>query len=242
MDCKEISHLACGTTILVTDLFYNIPVRRKVELRASKSHLKTSIEMIALGFPHISFIYKDDYHNIQTNGSGDCIDTFKTLFGQSLLPSISVIDIQDANISIKGFISDHLFHSKAHQYIYVNDQYISKSAIHESINLKNQNGFSIFVLNLRISSDLISLLKRDCYSYELKLVDDSVLKILGLNTNTSTRITQKKRKMIPCTAIRSSNNVDYDEVFKTSPFELSVHEENNSRNGKIRYLKIQKKQ
>jgi DNA mismatch repair ATPase MutL len=115
-------------------------VRQKVELKPSD--MKRSIQILALGFPKIAFKFKDDYQLIQTFGSGNCVDTFKTLFGQKLLDSLSVVQDKESNISIDGFVSNQTYHSKHHQYLYVNQRYISKSVIHDQIDARNKKGDS----------------------------------------------------------------------------------------------------
>lgn len=193
---------------------------------------------MALGFPHISFKFKDDHQLIHTNGSGNCIDTFKTLFGHCLLESLSVIDDQHDNTSIKGFISRQLHHTKHFQYLFVNQKYISKSMIHDHIDERNSSGiyhntdfkgkFSVFLIYIDIPWNSISLLKQDCYSYELKLVDDGFITLisnsLGINIGISAKSYQRKRRYNPSTAIRTSKNIDFESMFQSdkSPFTLSV--------------------
>ncbi len=216
----------------VHDIFCNFPVRQKV--KTAPSIMKRSIEIVALGFPKIAFKFKDNHQFIQTF-SGTCVDTFKSLFGQNLLESHSLVRDKESNISISGFVSNIPFFSKHHQYLYVNQRYICKSVIHDLIDARNKKGnkglFTVFVLYITIPWDLVSLIKNDCYSYEMKLVlHDEFTRLisrsLGISIesdNISQKINQKKRKN-NSSSIRSSKNIDYDSMFErnNSPFQLSV--------------------
>lgn len=194
------------------------------------------MEIIALGFPQIAFKFKDDYQFIQTCGSGNCINTFRQLFGQSLLESPTIINDKESDISISGFVSKELLNSKYHQYLYINHRFISgNSVIHNQIDARNKNGnFSVFVLYITMPWNLVTLLKEDCYSYEMKLLksslDDDLSRLISRSLgicidtdNVSVKITQKKRR-INTSSIRSSKNIDYDSMFQknNSPFQLSV--------------------
>ena len=68
------------------------------------------------------------------------MSTFDTLFGQNLGGSRTEINAQNSDISIKGFICKDLFQSRYHQYLYVNQRYISKSVLHDHIDAENQKG------------------------------------------------------------------------------------------------------
>lgn len=149
-----------GTTIIVTNLFYNTPVRAKFLKSESKETSKVNdiIYKLALSNPNISFKYiKDDKVIFKTRGSGNEEDIIYNLFGRNFLNSLIKIDFKSYNYLIKGFISEPSFTrgNRSHQYFFVNNRYIKSNLLSKTIEsaygtLLPQNRFPVIIFYLFI--------------------------------------------------------------------------------------------
>lgn len=149
-----------GTTIIVTNLFYNTPVRAKFLKSESKETLKINdtIYKLTLSNPNISFKYiKDNKVIFKTRGNGNEEDVIYNLFGRNFLNSLTKINYKNGNFLIKGFISEPSFTrgNRAHQYFFVNNRYIKSNLLSKTIEsaygtLLPSNRFPVIILYLFI--------------------------------------------------------------------------------------------
>lgn len=166
-EIKKTSH-NYGTTILVEDLFYNVPARRKY-LKSESFELKHILEMIkkiAIIHPQLKITLK--------NNSKILIQKpyFKSLEEniKSVLSIQNTIDFFEINHStphliISGFLANTnqlTYPTQKYCYIYVNSRPISSSLIHKAI----MNGistnialgrFPLYVLHITIDPQLIDV-------------------------------------------------------------------------------------
>lgn len=149
-----------GTTIIVTNLFYNTPVRAKFLKSESKETLRINdiIYKLALSNPNISFKYiKDNKVIFKTRGNGNEKDVIYNLFGRNFLNSLTKINYENDNFLIKGFISEPSFTrgNRSHQYFFVNNRYIKSNLLSKTIEsaygtLLPSNRFPVIILYLFI--------------------------------------------------------------------------------------------
>ncbi|QIB26123.1 DNA mismatch repair endonuclease MutL [Caloranaerobacter azorensis] len=147
-----------GTTVIVTNLFYNTPVRAKFLKSESKETLKINdtIYKLALSNPNISFKYiKDNKVIFRTRGNGNDEDVIYNLFGRNFLSSLIRINYKDNNFLMKGFISEPSFTrgNRSHQYFFVNNRYIKSNLLSKTIEsaygtLLPSNRFPVIILYL----------------------------------------------------------------------------------------------
>ncbi|KPU28145.1 DNA mismatch repair protein MutL [Caloranaerobacter sp. TR13] len=150
-----------GTTIIVTNLFYNTPVRAKFLKSESKETLKVNdiIYKLALSNPNISFKYiKDNKIIFKTRGNADEEDVIYNLFGRNFLNSLIKINYKNHNFLIKGFVSEPSFTrgNRSHQYFFVNNRYVKSNLLSKTIEsaygtLLPLNRFPVAILYLFIS-------------------------------------------------------------------------------------------
>ena len=150
-----------GTTMIVKDLFYNLPVRKKF-LKSDISEgnqINDIITKLVLGNyeKSIKFI-RDGKTILHTSKNKDLLDTIYTVLGKDFANNLIQIDYKDSYIRINGFISNNNLYrgNRGHQYMYINGRSIVNSAISKSIENKYKslipiNRFPIFVLNIDIA-------------------------------------------------------------------------------------------
>ncbi len=156
-----------GTTMIIRDLFYNLPVRRKF-LKSDISeanHVNDIIYKLALGNPGIAIKYiRDNKIIFQTGDNNDIFTNIYTLLGKDFSDNLLTIEYEDGDFRIYGYISNNTFYrnNRRHQYIYVNNRYIDNNHISNLIESKYRtiipiNKFPVFILFIDIDPSFIDV-------------------------------------------------------------------------------------
>ena len=128
----EKTGMNTGTTMVVEDVFYNTPARRKF-MKSDAAEATVIIDMIqkiAIYYSHIAFrLINNKQTIIATPGTGDMLTTI-----QSIYPSYRELIEIDGDY-VHGFISDpgSTKSNKRGQIFFVNGRYISSSTIEKGI-------------------------------------------------------------------------------------------------------------
>lgn len=149
-----------GTTMIVSDLFYNLPVRKKF-LKSDLSegnHISDIVYKIALGNPQISFRFiRDNKTVLRTSKTDNLLETIYSVLGRDYSKNLIPIEYRDNYLEIKGFISNNNLYrgNRNHQYIYINNRPIINHGISKVIENQYQtliptNRFPVFVLNINL--------------------------------------------------------------------------------------------
>lgn len=105
---KESSDLQQGTTITVSDLFYNTPVRLKYlkNLYTELANIVEYINKMALSYPNIKFtLINNDKVLLSTDGSGDLLKVIYEIYGVDITKKMIPIDGENDDYYIHGYIS-----------------------------------------------------------------------------------------------------------------------------------------
>ncbi|PNT65097.1 hypothetical protein BRADI_4g37263v3 [Brachypodium distachyon] len=133
---------AVGTTVVVRELFYNQPVRRKQMQSSHKRELqnvKKCVLRVALIHPQISFRLLDidsEDELLCTVPSSSSLPLISNSFGNDVSSCLHEISTSDQNWALSGHISGptDVFSNKDFQYLYVNSRFVSRSPIHNILN------------------------------------------------------------------------------------------------------------
>lgn len=97
-----------GTTVMVRDLFYNIPARMKFLKKDVQegNYITTLLERIAVSNPDISFKFiRDGKLQFSTHGDGDLLSSVYSVFGKDFTENLIEVRNEQSGISVKGFVS-----------------------------------------------------------------------------------------------------------------------------------------
>lgn len=156
----EKTGMNTGTTMVVEDVFYNTPARRKF-MKSDAAEATVIIDMIqkiAIYYSHIAFrLINNKQTVIATPGTGDILTTI-----QSIYPSYRELIEIDGDY-VHGFISDpgSTKSNKRGQIFFVNGRYISSSTIEKGI-IKGYgdrifSGHPICILFLEVNPETIDV-------------------------------------------------------------------------------------
>ena len=118
-----------GTTIVITDIFYNTPARMKFLKKdvTEGNAVSSVIEKIALSHPEISFRFiRDGKQTIVTSGNGDLKDTIYSVLGREFTKSLIPVDYSINNMRVSGFVTKpaESRKSRAMQYFFINSRFV----------------------------------------------------------------------------------------------------------------------
>ncbi len=155
-----------GTTMIVRDLFYNVPVRKKF-LKSDKTeanHIDDILYKLALGNSHISFKYIKDNTVVFKTSRNHISSNIYTLLGKDLYNNLLKIEHITDRFKISGYVSNNTFYrgNRKHQYLYVNKRYVNNKDISNLIENKYKslipiNRYPIFILFIDIDPSLIDV-------------------------------------------------------------------------------------
>lgn len=156
----EKTGMNTGTTMVVEDVFYNTPARRKF-MKSDAAEATVIIDMIqkiAIYYSHIAFrLINNKQTVIATPGTGDILTTI-----QSIYPSYRQL-IEIHGDYVHGFISDpgSTKSNKRGQIFFVNGRYVSSSTIEKGI-VKGYgdrifSGHPICILFLEVNPETIDV-------------------------------------------------------------------------------------
>ncbi len=127
----EIFERGCsnGTTIIVEDLFSNVPARRKFLKRdvTETTAVCSNVERIALSHPEIAFkLITDGQLKLETAGDGKLLSAIYAVFGRDFANRLIEVDGEYDGITVKGYIgrSDNVKSNRNYENFYINKRYI----------------------------------------------------------------------------------------------------------------------
>lgn len=149
-----------GTTMIIRDLFYNLPVRKNF-LKSDISegnHISAIVNKLALGNSNISFKFlRDSKIILQTSHNNNLLDNIYNILGKDIVKALTPVKYEGNDIKLNGYISNTGIYraNRNHQYLYINGRYVVNYAISKIIeNLYRSlipiNKYPIFVLYLEI--------------------------------------------------------------------------------------------
>ena len=156
-----------GTTFVISDVFYNTPVRKKF-LRKDLTEINNIIDIvqkIALSNNNIKFtLIRDGKIILNTGSDKDPINRIYSILGSEIASSLNEGTFDSENYKIRGFFSDNkLFRSnRDSQYIFVNGRFIRNINISRAVeknyhSLIPLNRYPVFVLYIDIDPKLIDV-------------------------------------------------------------------------------------
>ncbi len=135
---KKPMAMSTGSEIVVEDLFFHVPVRKKFlkSDQAEGNQITSLMYSLAVGNPQISFQFiKDGRHIFQTNKDNSFEENLMVLFGLTYFESLITIQGESENFNLRGSIGDNTYFraNRQMQFLYVNGRYVEHEEIRKII-------------------------------------------------------------------------------------------------------------
>ena len=178
------SGAAAGTTVIVADLFYNVPARRKF-LKTPMTegrHISEVMTKLALSRPDVRFMLENnDREVLNTPGDGDLKKTIRALYGKKVAENLLEVQLDDPTVQISGFIGRPtlLKGTRGWQTFFVNGRSITSKMLAKAMDHAYQSqipksGFPFAVLNIKVDTATVDINVHPQKS-EIKFSDDGVI-------------------------------------------------------------------
>lgn len=168
---KIVNHMetgcADGTTVIVEDLFYNVPARKKFLKKDSSetASITSIVEKVAMSRPDISFRYICDGElKYLTSGDGILQNVIYAILGRDVAKKTIKIERNDGGINVSGFIStpEIARASRSLETFFVNSRFIRSKALSSVVeeaysSYIPQGKFPFCVLNVTIDPTAVDV-------------------------------------------------------------------------------------
>ena len=128
VDISEV-YAADGTTVVVNNLFYNVPARRKFLKKDSTEAMNVAalVEKVALSRPDISIqLLIDGEEKFKTPGDNDLLNTIYAIFGKEFSKKLIEVDGEADGIRVSGYVgrSDNVKKNRNLMNVFINGRYV----------------------------------------------------------------------------------------------------------------------
>jgi len=158
---------ANGTTVVVSNLFFNTPARRKFLKKpaAEAGLISDCLERLALGNPRLTLRYINNGKIIfQSKGNGELKNVLLDIYGREVATNVVRVDANDSAHKLHGFAGKPMVarSNRRHGTFFINGRYIQSkllsNAVEDAMNtMLPQGKFPLYVLNLEIPFDMLDV-------------------------------------------------------------------------------------
>jgi DNA mismatch repair protein MutL len=177
-----------GTSIIIRDLFFNVPARLKFLKKdiSEGNAVAAIVHRICLSHPEIAFSFiRDNRRELQTSGDGDLFAAVHAVLGRQFAASLIPVGFEYRGVGVAGFISRPLFAraNRSYEYFFVNGRsirsFICMNAVEEAFKNSVMGGrFPACVLHISLPPAIMDVnahpSKLEVKFSDEKLIYDSV--------------------------------------------------------------------
>ena len=232
---QELIQCAKGTSIIIRNLFYNIPARRNflksnpVEIR----HILDEFQRISLANPSIKFSFIQNDQETYSLPQDKLGKRIVDLFGKSYREQLAACEEDTSYVSIKGYVGkpEHAKKTRGEQFFFVNNRFIKNSYLNHAVmtayeRLLADGAFPFYVLFLSIDPAHIDInvhptkteIKFDDERSIYAIVQAAVRKTLSINNLIpSLDFETNVNFNVPTTFGSTQRTIEKSETFKARP-------------------------
>ncbi|MCC8141349.1 MAG: DNA mismatch repair endonuclease MutL [Lachnospiraceae bacterium] len=136
-----------GTTVLVKNLFYNTPARRKFlkTPQTEAGHISDMMERIALSHPEISFKFINNGQiRLHTSGNSRLLDVIYQIYGRDITANLIEVSGEFDSFAVSGYIGKPVISrgNRNYETYFVNGRYVKSTLIAKAI----EDGYQGFLM------------------------------------------------------------------------------------------------
>ena len=165
-ECAEIG-APTGTTVLVKNLFFNTPVRRKFlkQPMTEGGYIIDLMEHMALSRPDTAFkLVVNGQVKFHTSGNGSLKEVIYRIYGKETASQLLPFEKKTKGIKVEGFLGKPILNRSNRNFenYYINGRYIKSSLIAKALedgysNYLMQHKFPFTVLHFTIDTEMVDV-------------------------------------------------------------------------------------
>lgn len=183
---KEYEKAGCpdGTTIIIRDVFFNVPARLKFLKKdvSEGNAIASIIDKIALSHPEIAFKFiRDNKQEFITPGDGELYSSVYSVMGKQFAASMIPVDYELNSVKIDGFTVKPLLGrpNRTMQHFFINGRYVKSPTCTHSLEHAYQNSimegkFPSCVLRMTIPPSMIDVNVHPA-KVEVRFTDEKII-------------------------------------------------------------------
>ena len=127
--CHEKSGCPEGTTVIIRDIFYNVPARAKFMKKdvTEANAVSSIVRKIALSHPDIAIkMVRDNRVEFNSSGDGELYSAVYAVFGKDFARDMLPVDYEENGIKVSGYTIKPLYakFNRSFQNFFVNGRYV----------------------------------------------------------------------------------------------------------------------
>ena len=155
-----------GTTLIVQNLFYNVPARRKFLKSAVTEfrHVHEEVQRTAISKPGIALHFISDNDTVFNLKPAPLLQRLTDVLGERRCEGLIPVEEKSETLSVRGFISKPSFgtRSRQGQYIFLNGRFIVNRTINHAVysayeHLLDKGTFPFFLLFLDVDTRTVDV-------------------------------------------------------------------------------------
>ena len=215
-----------GTTMEVSDLFYNTPARRKFlkSERTESSKISEMVTKLALANPAIAFTFTNNGRTtMKTGGTGDLRETIANIYGANVARDVFAVSADQDGISLEGYVGKPsvLKSNRNWQTCIVNQRIVHNPLMFKAIDnayhaMLPKSGYPFAMLHLHVDPATIDVNVHPAKT-EIKFSDEQAVYRAIYHSIVTALVAQEKPE-----AIAKTIGVDVGAVPKGGPQEKAT--------------------
>ncbi|MCL2189474.1 MAG: DNA mismatch repair endonuclease MutL [Defluviitaleaceae bacterium] len=158
---------ANGTTVVVSNLFYNVPARRKFLKKPATEagYISECLQKLALGNPRLGIRYINNGSMVfQTNGSGDLRTALLNVYGREVAGKSLAVDARTGDMRLHGLLGkpEIARGNRNHGTFFINGRYVQSRLLSNAVEaafatMLPSGKFPLYVLSLTLPAELLDV-------------------------------------------------------------------------------------
>lgn len=138
IEAKEAVGANTGTSIVIKDLFFNTPARKKF-LKTDHAELMNITDIVnklAIGYPNVKFRYLNAGKlMVNTPGDGKLVSAVRSIYSREISENLIEINYDCSLFKIAGYIgNNNIYRSNRNlQHVYINGRFVKSKIIYDAI-------------------------------------------------------------------------------------------------------------
>lgn len=162
----EPFHCDKGTQVIVKNLFFNVPARKKF-LRSTITefrHISETVIKFTLARPDIRFVFSDEKSVLLDVHPQSLDERIRAVCGATIADALHKVEYERDGIMIKGYVGNPSTaqHTRGHQHLFLNGRAIISRSLHFAITQVYEpyiakNTYPFFVLDLLVNPESVDV-------------------------------------------------------------------------------------
>ena len=167
VESKEAVGANTGTSIVIKDLFFNTPARKKF-LKTDHAELMSITDIVnklAIGYPSVKFRYLNAGKlMVNTPGDGKLLSAVRSIYSRETAENLIEINYDCSLFKIDGYIgNNNIYRSNRNlQHVYINGRFVKSKILYDAIanaykSIIPINKHAICFINLHLDPDKVDV-------------------------------------------------------------------------------------